>query len=250
MLKVVCGNACDLIKQVETESVDLVVTSPPYDSLRSYDSPIDYESLFSELFRVVKKGGVVVCNSDDQTRGGSETMTSFRHALMLREAGFLLNDTMIWHKTNPMPQVRQPRYRQSFEYMFVFSKGKPSKFHPLTVPCKCAGQSYSSTCKQITGGKERKDKGQFLINKQKTMDNVWDFAIAQNKTGRPAVFPVELPLRHIKTWTDEGDLVLDPFCGSGTTGIACKRLNRSFLGFEIDEGFAKMAAKRMEQDNG
>ena len=108
------------------ESIDLVVTSPPYDSLRKYNE--DYEwnidkckRIISGLYHVLKPGGVVVWVVGDQTQKGSETGSSFKQALAFMESGFLLNDTMIWRKKNPMPQVKQPRYNQVFEYMFIFS---------------------------------------------------------------------------------------------------------------------------------
>ena len=165
---------------------------------------------------------------------------------MFCENGFKLNDTMIWEKTNPMPQVRQPRYNQVFEYMFVFSKGKPRVFNPIMVDCKSAGITYDSTCKTITKGKERIKKS-FEINKQKKESNIWKFAVAQNKTEHTAVFPLELPTRHIKSWTNENDTVLDPFMGSGTTGVACKNLNRNFIGIELDDKYYEIAKERINE---
>lgn len=236
---------------IENDSVDLVVTSPPYDSLRKYrdDSVWDFEkckAIISKLYQVVKPGGVVVWVVGDQTKGGSETGTSFKHALAFIEAGFLLNDTMIWRKKNPMPQVKQPRYNQVFEYMFVFSKGKPKTFNPIMVPCKCAGQDYDSTCKNM-GGENGRTKKNFKINKEKVKDNVWDIAIAQNHTSHPAVFPLELAEDHIRSWSNEGDVVLDPFMGSGTTGIAAKKLGRRFIGVEISQEYFDEAVKRIEE---
>lgn len=143
-----------------------------------------------------------------------------------------------------MPQVRQPRYNQVFEYMFIFSKGKPKTFNPIMVDCKCAGQNYNSTCKDITNDKSRSKK-ELIINKQKVDSNIWKFAIAQNKTSHPAVFPLELPLRHIKSWSNEGDTVLDCFMGSGTTGVACKQLNRNFVGIELCDQYFDIAQKRL-----
>ena len=154
----------------------------------------------------------------------------------MEECGLRLNDTMIWLKTNPMPQVKQPRYNQVFEYMFVFSKGAPKTFNPIMVPCKCAGQNYDSTCKNMGGENGRTEK-HFKINNEKVDDNVWQFAIAQNKSPNPAVFPIELPRRHILSWTNEGDIVLDPFIGSGTTAFAAMELGRNFLGFEMNEEY-------------
>jgi site-specific DNA-methyltransferase (adenine-specific) len=232
------------------KSIDLVVTSPPYDSLRKYNE--DYEwnidkckRIISGLYRVLKPGGVVVWVVGDQTQKGSETGSSFKQALAFMEGGFLLNDTMIWRKTNPMPQVKQPRYNQVFEYMFVFSKGKPKTFNPIMVPCKCSGQDYNSTCKNM-GGENGRTKKSFKINKEKVKDNVWDIAIAQNHTSHPAVFPLELAVDHVLSWSNEGDVVLDPFMGSGTTGIAAIKNGRTFVGCEISKAYYDEALERLK----
>ena len=240
------------LDRLPENSVDLVVTSPPYDTLRRYTDDcvwsLDKCRVIAEkLYRVVKDGGVIVWVVGDQTKNGSETGTSFKQALMFIEAGFNLNDTMIWEKKNPMPQVKQKRYNQVFEYMFVFSKGLPKTFNPIMVPCKCAGQKYDSTCKNM-GGESGRTKKSFNINSEKAKSNIWEIAIAQNKTGHPAVFPYELAYDHIRSWSNEGDVVLDPFMGSGTTGLAAKDLNREFIGIEISEEYFKMSLKRIEEN--
>lgn len=242
-----------VLNHLTEESVDLVVTSPPYDSLRKYNNDYEWnmdkcEKIISGLYRVLKPGGVVVWVVGDQTQKGSETGTSFRQALAFIERGFLLNDTMIWRKKNPLPQVKQPRYNQVFEYMFVFSKGKPKTFNPIMVPCKCAGQDYDSTCKNM-GGENGRTKKSFKINKEKVKDNVWDIAIAQNHTSHPAVFPLELAVDHILSWSNEGDTVLDPFMGSGTTGIAAVQNGRRFIGVEIAKPYYDEALERIKAAN-
>lgn len=238
------------LSNMEADSVDLVVTSPPYDNLRKYNGHGDswnqskFESIAKKLYRVLKPGGVIVWVVNDKTENGSKTGTAFRQALFFMGLGLNLNDTMIWEKTNPMPQVKQPRYSQVFEYMFVFSKGKPETFNPIMVPCKCAGDIYDSTCKNM-GGENGRTHKTFNINNEKVDSNIWKIAVAQNKTGHPAVFPLEIPLRHIRTWSNEGDIILDSFMGSGTTGIAAVELGRSFVGIEIDEGYYEMAVNRI-----
>lgn len=159
---------------------------------------------------------------------------------------FSLASGIITHncKTNPMPQVKQPRYNQVFEYMFVFSKGKPKTFNPLMEPCKCAGQVYDSTCKNM-GGENGRTHKTFNVNSEKVMGNIWNIAVAQNKTGHPAVFPYEIPYRHIQSWTNPGDLVLDPFMGSGTTALAALDLGRHYIGIEMNEEYCKMCRERI-----
>lgn len=245
------GAAEEVLKMFDENSIDLVVTSPPYDNLRKYNGAGDtwnkktFERIAKELTRVLKPGGVIVWNVNDKTENGSETGTSLRQALyFMDECGLCLNDTMIWQKTNSMPQVKQPRYNQCFEYMFVFSKGKPKTFNPIMVPCKCAGQKYDSTAKNIDGESGR-HKLSYNVNNEKVDDNVWHFAVAQNKTSHPAVFPLELPLRHIKTWTNEGDVVLDPFVGSGTTCVAAKMLKRNYIGIDMIEEYCEISKKQL-----
>lgn len=246
--KIYCLNCVDGLNQLDANSIDLVVTSPPYDYMRQYGGAISSWNweVFCEtvdgLYRVMKEGGVVVWVVGDQTKNGSETGTSFRQALHFMERGFKLNDTMIWRKTNTLPQVRQPRYTQEFEYMFVFSKDKPKTFNPIMIPTKCGGQIYDSTCKNIDGESGRTHKT-FKINSEKVHGNVFDMAVAQNR-GRgnhPAVYPEELVNIHIHTWSNEGDLVLDPFIGSGTTAISAIKHKRHYIGFDVSEEYCKIA---------
>lgn len=242
------------LKEVDSNSVDLVVTSPPYDDMRQYNGAISnwnedaFKNTAKELYKVMKVGGVVVWVVGDKTKNGSETGTSFRQALYFMECGFLLNDTMIFAKKNPMPEVRQPRYAQEFEYMFVFSKGKPKTFNPIMVPTKCGGQVYNSTCKNIDGESGRTKKN-FVINSEKVHGNIFEIAVARNQGEKkhPAVFPEELADIHVKTWSNEGDLVLDPFMGSGTTAVSAIKNKRNYIGFDVNGEYCEMARDRIEQ---
>ena len=252
--EIICGDCCEKVKELIDKGVkvDLTITSPPYDDLRSYVGGPKFgeetwRNLIPLLYKVTNDGGVVVWIVNDRTKNGSKTGTSFKQALAFIEAGFNLNDTMIWEKTNPMPQVAQPRYNQSFEYMFVFSKGKPKTFNPIKVPCKCAGQDYDSTCKNMGGENGRTEK-HFIINKDKVKSNIWKCAIAQNHTNHPAVFPLQLIVDHIMSWTNEGDTVLDPFVGSGTSGIAAMQLNRNFIGIDIVPEYCELTKRQIEEN--
>lgn len=249
-------NCVDGLKELDEESVDLVVTSPPYDYMRQYRGAIsawNWDVLCQTaelLYKVMKPGGVVVWVIGDQTKNGSETGTSFKQALHFMEVGFNLNDTMIWRKKNPMPEVRQPRYCQEFEYMFVFSKEKPKTFNPIMIPTKCGGRLYNSTCKNIDGESGRTHKT-FFVNPEKVHGNVFEIAVARNKGEKkhPAVFPDELAEIHIKTWSNVGDIVLDPFVGSGTTAKVAKELGRQYIGFDISKEYCEMAEKKLDKLN-
>lgn len=230
-----------------TGCVDLTVTSPPYDNLRDYHGySFDFEGIARELYRVTRPGGVVVWVVGDATVNGSETGTSFRQALYFKEIGFNLHDTMIYQK----PALSFPetnRYYPSFEYMFVLSKGKPKTFNPIadrknkSVGDKVHGTQRNrdgSTQKLSCIGNERKEYGWRF--------NIWEIpnpGRAGNK--HPATFPLKLAEDHIRSWSNEGDLVFDPFLGSGTTLVAAKKLNRRGIGIEISEEYAAIAARRI-----
>lgn len=243
--KIYCGDNAQLMKQIDSESVDLTVTSPPYDQLRNYNGYAwNFAEVAKELFRITKPGGVVVWVVGDATIDGDESGTSFRQALYFKEIGFRLHDTMIWRKTNPMPKVKTSRYFDVFEYMFVFSKGRPKTFNPIMQKCKLGGELYDSTTRVADTDHERVKKA-FILNEERYRDNIWNIAIAQNKTEHPAVFPEQLAEDHILTWSNEGDVVLDPFMGSGTVGRMAARNRRSYLGIDISEEYCAIAREQI-----
>jgi len=243
-------NCLETMNRMPNGFVDLVVTSPPYDNLRAYNGySFDFHSVVDQLFRVVKPGGVVVWIVGDATVNGSESGTSFRQALGFVDAGFRLHDTMIWRKTNPMPKVKTKRYFDVFEYMFVFSKGQPKSFNPIMQATKQGGKIYNSTVKQITTGMERTQKT-FVLNGERFKDNIWDIAVAQNKTTHTAVFPEQIAYDHVLSWSVQGDIVYDPFLGSGTTAVAALKLDRFFIGSEISSEYAEISKKRIEKEIG
>lgn len=247
------GDASEVLKAFENNSIDLVVTSPPYSDLRTYGGVNEswnddkFRQIADELHRVLKDGGTIVWICNDKTENGSKTLTSFKQALYFKEELRLnLNNNIIWQKSNPMPQVKQPRYSNVYEYMFVFTKGKPKTFNPIQVPCKCANQLYDSTTKNI-GGENGRTHKTFNINKTKDRGDVWNIAVAQNKTKHPAVFPIQLAIDHILSWSNEGDIVLDPFMGSGTTALAAIKLNRNYIGIELNKEYVNMANERIQE---
>ena len=238
-------NCLDTMKGMQDSCIDLTVTSPPYDGLRVYNGySFDFDLVASELYRVTKQGGVVVWIIGDSTTKGSESGTSFRQALGFKEAGFNLHDTMIWRKSNPMPKFRSKRYFDVFEYMFVLSKGQPKTFNPLMQSNKRAGELYDYTAKVKTKGKVRTKKT-FNINDERYKDNIWECAVAKNDTDHPAVFPESLIADHITSWSNEGDIVYDPFIGSGTTALAARSLGRTYIGSEISKEYCLIAERRL-----
>ena len=233
--------------------VDLTITSPPYDGLRDYNGySFDFDSVSKELYRVTKQGGVVVWIVSDQTIKGSETGTSFKQALAFIDCGFKLHDTMIWRKdTFSYPDSN--RYRNTFEYMFVLSKGKPKTFNPIRDrKNKYAGHQVHGTSRLVNGDTYRKSNDKkTIVSEYGVRFNVWDISTEKNskKFGHPAMFPERLALDHILSWSNKGDIVYDPFLGSGTTALACLSVNRSFIGSEISEEYIKIINKRINESS-
>tara|TARA_R110002167_G_scaffold45515_6_gene136750 strand:+ start:1934 stop:2701 length:768 start_codon:yes stop_codon:yes gene_type:complete len=254
MINLMLGDCLERMKEIPDGSVNLTVTSPPYDNLRSYNGNNKewgehvWKQVLSELFRVTKKGGVVVWVVGDATIKGSETGTSFRQALHAIDCGFNLHDTMIY-QTNKPPQTHN-RYEQCWEYMFVFSRGKPSVWNPIRVKTENFGQKRASTMRQDSDDlSSRSAKGSIKEFKQKS--NIWYLPRGARKdiakVKHPATFPDALATDHIISWSNKGDIILDPFMGSGTTGVAAKNLGRDFIGIEMDGGYFNIAKKRIEE---
>lgn len=234
----------DGMKQLPDKSVDLTVTSPPYDNLRDYNGySFDWRKTIKELYRVTKDGGVVVWVVNDQTVDGSESGTSFRQALYAMECGFNLHDTMIYRKINYVPLTHN-RYEQCFEFMFVLSKGKPKTFNPIMIDCVGAGkiESYGKMRRRSLDNNQAMrapDLTTYKATKEKKIHpNAFEYSCGTGeKTGHPAVFPFYLARDQIISWSNEGDTVLDPFLGSGTTRIAAHDLKRDFIGYEISKEY-------------
>lgn len=248
--KIYCGDCLELIKEIDDNSIDLVITSPPYDNLRDYNGyNFDFESVAKELFRVTKEGGVVVWVVGDATIDGSETGTSFRQSLYFLNLGFYLHDTMIYQKKKA--PLTHNRYEQEFEYMFVFSKGRPKTFNPIMIE-----KSYKDN--RIVKGFGRRDNGDNIDlgyaskNKLKIRGNVWFYKVGGGHVTKdkiaykhPAIFPEQLAEDHILSWSNEGDLVLDPMCGSGTTLKMAFLNKRKFIGFDISQEYCNISNKRL-----
>jgi len=188
----------------------------------------------------------------DATINGSETGTSFRQALYAMDCGFRLHDTMIWRKTDPPPQTRSGRrYTASFEFMFVFTKGKLGTFNEIRVPCLGAGKPSGVGTQRNADGTKRHARLVARVGKtikaDKPAHNVWDFATATS-TSHPAAFPEALARDHIISWSNEGDLVYDPFMGSGTTAKMAKINKRNYIGSEISKEYCDIAEKRINEN--
>lgn len=246
------GNCVEVMKSFDENSIDLTVTSPPYDNLRTYKGYVfPFEEIAEQLYRVTKQGGIVVWVVNDATIQGSETGTSFKQALHFKEIGFNLHDTMIFQKTNPIPQIYRQRYNGIFEYMFVFSKGKVKTHNPIKVDCLHAGLELNGTTyKNYSKGEQKRGKMAKPVKKTKIKGNIWEYVVGkkaedQEAKGHPAPFPCALARDHINSWTNEGDVVLDPMNGSGTTCISALQLNRQYIGIDMSHEYCEIARERI-----
>jgi len=241
--KIYNENCLETMARMPDGFIDLVVTSPPYDNLRKYNGySFDFEAIAKELFRVVKVGGVVVWVVADATVNGSETGTSFRQALHFMSLGFNLHDTMIYEKSG-MAYPDSARYSQIFEYMFVLSKGSVKSVNLIKDrPNKFVG---------TMGGNKRGGlctRGEFGAR-----FNIWRYANGRDNSSEdriafehPAIFPEQLAKDHILSWSNEGDLVYDPFGGSGTTAKMSHLEKRDWIISEISSEYAALAQKRID----
>lgn len=239
----------EAMKLMPDECIDLTVTSPPYDNLRTYQGfSWDFEATAKELYRITKQGGVVVWVVGDATIKGSETGTSFKQALYFKEVGFNLHDTMIYKKQNYIPLTHN-RYEQEFEYMFVFSKGKPKTFNPIMVECKYAGtETWGNPTFHKTNESGLISVQKRKINSFKQHGNIFCYLTNKSKEVKkhPAPFPEQLAKDQIISWSNENDIVFDPFIGSGTTAKMAMINNRKFIGCEISNKYCEIIKERLE----
>ena len=260
--KIYNESCMDTMAKMPDNFIDLTVTSPPYDNLRSYKNDIDkswnesvWKPIIKELYRVTKDGGVVVWVVGDATINGSETGTSFKQALWAMECGFKLHDTMIYSRTPSFPaSVKDNRYSQSFEYMFVFSKGIPYAVNLLKDRKNKWGgsNSWGKTSERKKDG-TIKQREKINVQENGFRFNIWDYATGKGNTTRdevafqhPAMFPEKLAADHIYSWSNEGDLIYDPFTGSGTTLKMAHLQKRNWIGSEISAEFTELAYKRIQ----
>jgi site-specific DNA-methyltransferase (adenine-specific) len=253
--KIISGDSAVVLQSFPPDCIDLSIQSPPYDNLRTYESSadFDFETIAKELFRVTKQGGVCVWVVNDAVVNGSETGTSFRQVLYFMQCGFNLHDTMIY-KTDK-PPVNDNRYQPEFEFMFVFSKGAPKTFNPIEIKSLLGGSvNTSSSNRQVDGSlKPRKNE---IVKEYKRKGNIWHLGAGFNKTTKdklayehPAMFPEQLANDHILSWSNEGDVVLDCFAGSGTTLKMAKILSRHYIGIERVPKYVSLAEKRLLATN-
>ena len=244
------SDCVEFMKSMDENSIDLTVTSPPYDELRDYKGySFDFENIAKQLFRVTKKGGIVVWVVGDKIKKGNKTLTSFKQALYFQQVGFNVHDVMIYRKKNT-PFMRSNAYTNCFEFMFVLSKDSPKTFNPLKVKTVRQGKEMLPFNKGADGV-NKKIMGE--LKPEKTMTNIWEYAVGYGGStsdrlafDHPAIFPEKLAEDHILSWTKEGDIVFDPMCGSGTTCKMATLNKRHYIGCDISQEYVELAKKRLK----
>ena len=250
------GNCIDVLPELN-QMFDMVITSPPYDNLRDYDkTEFDFIGVANTLKKYIKDGGVIVWIVTDATVNGSETGTSFKQALYFIEIGFNLHDTMIYHKNNGGPPIENKgRYRSEFEYMFVFSKGAPKVTNLIADRAtKSAGNKNIPTVRQPDGS--LRTSVEYIIPKYAKRGNIWSYNAGYMTSApdfrkahkHPSIKPIALAKDHIVTWSNPGDIILDPMAGSGTSLRAAKDLGRKAVGIELHKPYCDLIVERMAQD--
>ena len=251
------ADCLEFMKQLPDKSIDLVLTSPPYDNLRDYKGyTFNFEGIAKEIYRILKDGGVCVWVVKDSVVKGNRSLTSFRQAIYFQELGLNVYDTIIWSKnSSSLPHIN--RYFDTFEYMFVFSKGLPKSINLLKDRKNKYAKQYNF------GNRSVREKNGTLTNKGKTIIadysyrfNIWEYSVGFNKTSadknvfkHPATFPEKLAEDHILSWSNENDIIFDPMAGSGTTLKMAIKNNRRFIGCEISEEYCEIIKQRLENYN-
>jgi site-specific DNA-methyltransferase (adenine-specific) len=255
--KIYQENCIETLERMPDDSIDMTITSPPYDDLRDYNGyHFPVEEIATGLYKKTRSGGVVIWVVGDRTVNGDESLTSFEHAIKFRKAGFKVHDTMIYAKNNPIPSDCGKRYRQCFEYMFCFSKGQPKTFNPIMQMIK---QEKAFKSFRITSIGRNDLAHDHVAPKKRKVDNIFyygDTEIFYYNVGtssskdrvafkHPAIFPEQLAHDQISTWTNPGDLIYDCFMGSGTTAKVAQILDRQWVGSEISEEYVRIAEERL-----
>ncbi len=253
--KIICDNNIRAVKKFPNNSIDLIITSPPYDNLRDYEGYVFnfkyFKNIAKGIYRIMKKGCVVVWIVNDATKNGSETGSSFRQVLFFKKIGFKLHDTMIWNKGGfSAIGSLKVRYSPVFEYMFILCKGNLKTFNPIKDRKTIwGGRRTSGTIRNSNGSLKPMSKT-MIINEYSQRFNIWNIYPKRQsgKNTHPAPFPIQIPYDHIRSWSNIGDIVLDPFAGLGTTLVAAEQLERRWIGIDVSKKYCEIARKQLDYE--
>ncbi len=254
---ILTGDCVDVLAQLDRESVHLTVFSPPYDNIRDYAKNwnLDYQKLGNELYDVTADGGICAVVIGDGTKNFAKSLTTFRWAIdWVDNSGWRLFECCIYSRHGNPGAWWSKRFRVDHEYILIFLKGKrPRHFNkvPLMVPSKHAGKMYSGTDRLTSGGFKKIESK--AVNDAKCRGTIWDYATSNTEGNRlksehPATYPDKLAEDLVLCFSDTGDLVLDPMCGSGTTCVVAAKNHRSTIGIEINPEYVEIAEKRLQKE--
>ncbi len=259
------GDSAEVLKTLPDNSIDLIVTSPPYADQRKSTyggiSPDKYVEWFlpisEQLLRVLKPSGTFVLNIKEKVVDGERSTYVMELILAMRKQGWLWTEEFIWHKKNSYPGKWPNRFRDAWERLLQFNKSKKFAMYqeevmvPMGDWAKSRLKNLSDTDKRRDNSKVGSGFGKNIsnwIDREKAYPtNVLHLATECNNKKHSAAFPEELPEWFIKLFTKEGDMVLDPFAGSGTTLFVAERMGRSAIGIEIMEDYYKMIKNQLEE---
>ena len=235
------GDCLEVMKDIPDESIDIVITSPPYNvgiEYNSNDDNLEYEkylewikNVFETIYCKLKNGGRICVNVAMESNKGGKKYLANDINNVFEKIGYIRNSTIIWDKQNLSKRTAWGSWK---------SPSCPNIINPLEVIIVCSKGS-----RKKEGSKENID-----VSRDEFIEyslGVWKFGSESAKrVNHPAPYPKELPYRCLKMFSYINDTVLDPFMGSGTTGVVCKLLNRNFIGIEISKEYFEIAKKRIE----
>jgi len=251
--QIICGDNVEVMKTFESESVDLVVTSPPYDNIRDYEGyRMDLHAVGGEINRILKDGGICAMVIQDGTKNFGKSLTAFKTIVDWCDSfDFKLFETVIYKKHGTAGAWWSKRFRVDHEYIPLFLKGKRPQYFDkenLKIPSKHGGKTMTGCATRLTNGKTLKAK-KVVINKMKCRGTLWDYTTCGDgsklKHKHPATFPNMLPYDIIECFCPPGGVVLDPFNGSGTTCVAAKSLGRNYVGIDMSKNYCDIARERV-----
>lgn len=265
--KIICGDCAKLLATLPDESVDSVITSPPYWGHRDYgvEGQLGLEStmdeyvkklcdIFDDVKRALKPSGTCWVNLGDTYKEKRLCMIPSRFAIMMGDRGWILRNEIIWHKRNCMPDSSKDRFTVDFEKIFFFVKNQDYFFDPQYEPMAASTLRKASTSSYIVKKGKSKGKTQLAINHEvdwKPSDKgrnkrcVWDITTKGLRDAHFATFPEDLVEPMVKAGCPENGIVMDIFMGAGTTGLVAEKLNRKWIGIELNPEYIKMAEKRI-----
>lgn len=260
---ILLGDCLNVLKTIPDNSIDLIITSPPYADSRKHTyggiSPDEYVEWFiprsAEMLRVLKPTGTFILNIKEKVVDGERHTYVLRLILAMHDQGWLWTEEFMWHKRNCYPGKWPNRLRDSWERLLQFNKAKHFKMRQEAVMVP-VGEWAKTRLNHLSTTDKIRDESKALSGFGKKIDNwvgrekvypnnvLWMATECFNRN-HSATFPVDLPEWFIRLFTDPGDIVLDPFLGSGTSAVAAKRLDRNYIGIEILPKYKEIAEERL-----